>query len=145
MSRRDWLLIFFGLKGSPHGIDPVRIQKGMFLFAMEGGVSDDETYDFRPYNYGPMASQIYSDVEALEAEGLIASANVPGHTWKRYRVTELGVTRARALRDGLLDRTAVHRLYEIKQSVMARTFNALLSDVYDRYPNYASRSVFKRS
>jgi uncharacterized protein len=144
MNRRDWLLLYLALKGAPAGLDPVKIQKGMFLFAMEADVPDHEKYEFRPYNYGPMSPQIYSDLEALEAEGHISSEKAPGYSWRYYRPTESGIERARALRDAA-DRDAVHKLFEIKADVAQKSFNALLRDVYERYPAYAARSVFSQA
>ncbi|MEX0682300.1 MAG: hypothetical protein WD981_04695 [Gaiellaceae bacterium] len=142
MTRRDWLLVYFALKGAPRGLDPVRIQKGMFLFAQEGGVSDEETYDFGPYQYGPMSSELYADLDRLEAEGLIRGEPVPGYTWKRYTVTPGGMDVARHLLEDA-DGQAARRLFEIKHDVASKTFNALLRDVYTRYPKYATRSVFR--
>jgi uncharacterized protein YwgA len=142
MTPRDWLLLYFALKGAPSGLDPVRIQKGMFLLAMEGGLSAEETYDFAPYHYGPMSSTVYADLDALEAEGLIEGEEVSGYTWKRFRVTPAGLEAARELKHET-DTAALRRLYDIKQKVSEQTFAALLRDVYAKYPEYASRSVFQ--
>jgi uncharacterized protein YwgA len=142
VTSRDWLLLYVALKGAPNGLDPVRIQKGMFLFAQEAGVPEDETYDFGPYMYGPMSSQVYNDIEYLEAEGLIRGEPVPGYTWKRYAATPAGIDVARNLLEEDADAAASRKLFEIKQDVASKTFNALLKDVYTRYPDYATRSVF---
>lgn len=141
MTRRDWLLVYLALKGAPKGLDPVRIQKGMFLFAQEADVTGEETYDFGPYLYGPMSSQVYSDIEYLEAEGLVHGEPVPGYTWKRYKATPPGIDVARNLLKEA-DGVASRKLFEIKQDVASKTFNALLRDVYARYPDFATRSVF---
>ena len=141
MSRRDWLLLYIALKGSPAGIDPVKIQKGKFLMAMEGGLPDNENYAFRPYLYGPMSSPIYSDVERLEAEGLIEGDVVPGYTWKRYKATAAGIDVARNLLEDA-DPNGARKLFEIKRHVAAQRFPDLLRDVYAQYPQYATRSVF---
>ena len=142
MTPRDWLLLYFALKGAPGGLDPVRIQKGMFLLAQEGELPEGEAYDFGPYHYGPMSSQVYSDLEYLEATGLLEGTPVPGYSWNRYRATERGVEKAREFRDHA-NVDSVRKLFEIKQDVASKTFNALLRDVYARYPAYASRSVFR--
>jgi uncharacterized protein YwgA len=142
MTRRDWLLVYVALKGAPQGLDPVRIQKGMFLFAQEADVPADERYDFGAYLYGPMSSRVYSDIEYLEAEGLIRGEPVPGYTWKRYTATPPGIDVARHLLEDDADATASRKLFEIKKEVASKTFNALLKDVYARYPDYATRSVF---
>ncbi len=141
MTRRDWLLLYIALKGAPSGLDPVKIQKGMFLMAMEGGLPEEERYTFSPYLYGPMSSAIYSDVERLEADGLIEGEPVPGYTWKRYKATPAGIDVARHLLEDA-DGDAARKLYEIKQLVAAQSFPTLLRDVYVRYPEYATRSVF---
>jgi hypothetical protein len=59
MTRRDWLLIFFALKGSPEGTDPVRIQKGMFLFAMEAELGDEQKSGFSPDQPDARAGAIF--------------------------------------------------------------------------------------
>jgi hypothetical protein len=41
-------------------------------------------------------------------------------------------------------RRGVQHLYETKRSVARMSFDALLEDVYERYPQYATKSVFKR-
>jgi hypothetical protein len=33
MKQRDWLLLFAAYEGAPDGLDPIRFQKGLFLFA----------------------------------------------------------------------------------------------------------------
>jgi uncharacterized protein YwgA len=141
MSRRDWLLVYIALKGAPHGLDPVRIQKGMFLFSREADVPRAEIYDFGAYHYGPMSSEIYNDIERLEGEGLIRGEPVPGYTWKRYVAAGAGIDAARHLLEDA-DAPAARKLFEIKKDVASKTFNALLRDVYARYPDYATRSVF---
>lgn len=141
LTRRDWLLLYIALKGAPEGLDPVKIQKGLFLMAMEGGLPENERYSFSPYLYGPMSSAIYQDVEHLESNGLIRGEPVPGYTWKRYTPTPAGVDVARGLLEKA-DARAARKLFEIKQQVAGQSFPTLLRDVYARYPEYATRSVF---
>ena len=141
MTRRDWLLLYLALKGAPGGLDPVKIQKGMFLFAMEGDRPAEERYIFTPYLYGPMSSEIYRDVERLEADGLVYGERVPGYTWRRYSATPAGLDSARALLESA-NAEAARRLHDIKQRVAQQTFTTLLRDVYARYPRYAERSIF---
>jgi uncharacterized protein YwgA len=142
MTPREWLLLYIALKGAPQGLDPVRIQKGMFLFAHEGGVPADDVYDFGAHLYGPMSSDVYRDIESLEAEGLIRGEPVPGYTWKRYTATPPGVDVARNLLAEEAEPEAARKLFEIKTDVASKTFNTLLRDVYARYPDFATRSVF---
>jgi len=144
MKARDRLLLFVALDGAPQGLDPVRLQKGMFLDAQESGGGAGEKYAFVPYNYGPMSAQIYSDLEDLVSEGLIAEKPVEGQSWSRYVPTEKGLEAGRELL-GRDDSAAVAKvLHRIKKEVAGKTFKALLEDVYERYPAFASKSVFRR-
>jgi uncharacterized protein len=119
----------------------------MFLFAQEAGAPPDESYEFVPYNYGPMSREVYRDLDELVDDGLLEATPVSGHTWQRYRVTSAGRDHAQQLLDegdaAALD--AARRLHAIKQSIVDMSFARLLNDVYDRYPEYAARSVFRRT
>lgn len=141
---RDRLLLFIALEGAPSGLDPIRIQKGMFLFAHEGAPSDDEKYDFVPYNYGPMSKDIYKDLDQLQGEELIRTVPVEGQSWTRYIVTTAGVAKARDLLADERSEVAARQLLAIKRAVATKTFSELLDDVYERFPEYAANSIFRR-
>lgn len=145
MSARDRLLLFIALDGAPDGLDPVRLQKGMFLFAHDPVATANEKYEFVPYNYGPMSAQIYSDLETLTSEGLVEAVPVSGQSWARYIATERGLIEARELLGGEPSQEAARRLHEIKRDVASKTFSAVLEDVYERFPEYATNSVFRRA
>lgn len=144
MQARDRLLLLVALDGAPRGLDPVRLQKGMFLDAQESGVGREEKYTFVPYNYGPMSAQIYSDLDELKAEGLVEEVPVQGQSWSRYIATEKGLEVGQKLLDKGSSGEVGQQLYRIKKEVASKTFKALLEDVYERYPAYASKSVFRR-
>jgi hypothetical protein len=139
-------MLFISYEGAPRGLDPVRLQKGMFLFSEETDVPEDQKYDFRPYNYGPMSRGIYDDLDWLVADGLVEPTPVEGQSWSRYRPTDAGIERSHALlAQATADHpTAAQHLYETKQAVASVTFHELLEDVYQRYPDYATQSVFQR-
>lgn len=145
MKPRERLLLFIALDGAPQGLDPIRLQKGMFLFAMDDSAHPGESYEFVPYNYGPMSAQIYRDLDLLSKQGLIEAAPVEGQTWARYSATEQGLVAARDLLSREPSQTAAQRLYEIKVDVASHSFKEVLEDVYDRYPEFASKSVFRRA
>lgn len=145
MQPRDRLLLFIALDGAPQGLDPIRLQKGMFLFAMDDASGSDEVYDFVPYDYGPMSTQIYRDLESLTEDGLIAATPVEGQTWSRYTATEDGLVAARDVLEGEPSQAAARLLYEIKSDVSSHTYQQVLEDVYDRFPDFASKSVFRRA
>jgi uncharacterized protein len=144
MQARDRLLLFVALDGAPRGLDPVRLQKGMFLDAHESELEEREKYDFIAYNYGPMSRQIYSDLDALVSDGLVEEMPVRGQSWSRYVATEKGLEAGRDLLAREPSDRVAQQLYRIKKEVASKTFKALLEDVYERYPQYASKSVFRR-
>lgn len=145
MQPRDRLLLFIALDGAPHGLDPIRLQKGMFLFAMEDASGSEEVYDFVPYDYGPMSTQIYRDLDSLIESGLITATPVEGQTWSRFSATEEGLVAAKDLLRQEPSQTMARLLYEIKNDVSTHTYQQVLEDVYDRYPEFASKSVFRRA
>jgi hypothetical protein len=146
MTRREWLLILCAYRGAPAGLDPVRLQKGMFLFARTGGIPRDQQYRFKPYDYGPMSPTIYRDLDALVDEGLLTKEPVPGKQWSRYAATERGF----AVADERLGRLpesakdAARGLYAIKQRIATASFSELLEGVYREHPDMAVNSVFQR-
>ena len=99
MNRRDWLMLLLGFKGTGDtvALDPVRVQKGMFLLAQEGGIPEDERYTFEPYHYGPYSFELKRDLNELVRSGLAAAHPVSGYSWHRYHLTKAGIEQARAL------------------------------------------------
>jgi DNA-binding PadR family transcriptional regulator len=143
--REDWLLLLIDRDatgaGGPDALDPVRIQKGMFLLSKRGPKRD--LYHFRPYNWGPFSSTVYGDLNLLENEALIAREQEPGRAWVRFRTTANGSERARAIAEDLKPST-VQWMAATRRFLTTRSFTRLLSDVYDEYPEYATESLFKR-
>src|ERR1700753_1416143 len=114
VTARDRLLLFIALDGAPRGLDPIRLQKGMFLFAMDEASKPSESYRFVPYNYGPMSVQIYRDLELLSESGMVESNPVEGQSWSRYTATEDGLVAAQKLLKKDPSETAARRLHAIK-------------------------------
>jgi hypothetical protein len=146
MGPRDWLLLLVALQHVLRGLDPIRVQKGMFLLAQEGGLPDGETYSFRAYNYGPMSDEVYVDLGRLVKAGLCERLPVPGYSWRRVAATGRGVAVARTLARHAERRTpsAFAMLMAIEGLLARTTFVELLEYVYRRYPEYAVQSVFRR-
>lgn len=148
MSRRDWLVLLLAYEGAPDGLHPVRVQKSLFLLAqdVELGLDAGETYEFVPYNYGPMSKQIYADLDELAADGLIRRVPVEGQTWTLFQATPRGLHTAQQLVDAMTERDIpiARKLFEIKQLVAGMTFAQLVEYVYDLYPAFEGRSIFRR-
>jgi hypothetical protein len=146
MRRCDWLIMF--LAADPGGpLDPVRVQKGMFLLAMSQSLDPGERYQFEPYAYGPMSRGLYGDVRLLCHERVLDALPVEGATWRLLTLSSAGGQRALALRDCAEHEQpdALAKLTAIRAEISGLTFSQLLKHVYDRYPDYAVRSVFRRS
>lgn len=144
MTRRDWLLLLIGLDPPPRGLEPVRVQKALFLLAREGGIPRGQRYWFVPYNYGPMSPRVYRDVDALVRAGLLERLPVPGYAWGRIRATPRGRARASELAR-TADAGPLQRLRAIREEVTALSFAELLESIYARYPEMATASVFRRA
>ena len=145
MDKSDWLLLMIAAPPAKDGLDPIRLQKGMFLFARESGIPPVERYWFVPYNYGPMSPALYRDIARLEREGLVERAQVPGQSWRRLLLTPAGRRAAARLRRQAAEAAEDYAmLRKIKRNVARMTISELIRDVYDRYPYFASRTVFRR-
>ena len=146
MTRRDWLLLLVALDGEGAGLDPIRIQKGLFLLAQEGRLPGAERYRFVAYNYGPMSPGVYRDVELMVRRGLLERRAVDGQSWRQVCATRRGHERARGLqaRAGGREAADLVRLRRIRRLIGGLDFTRLLLTIYERYPAYAARSVFRR-
>jgi uncharacterized protein len=148
MKRRDWLLLFAAYEGAPDGLDPIRFQKGLFLFARRAQVPERSKYVFRPYNYGPTSTGIYDDLDHLVDEGLLEPVPVPGKNWLRYKPTEVTFSKGKQILKQAEDEKladAAQELFDIKQDVSSVGFNELLELVYAEHPEFAVNSIFRRS
>jgi uncharacterized protein YwgA len=148
MKQRDWLLLFAAYEGAPDGLDPIRFQKGLFLFARRTRVPARSKYRFEPYDYGPMSTGIYRDLDRLVGEGLLECVPVSGKRWSRYKPNKVTFCEGerilkQAEGEKLLD--AARELFKIKQDVSSLGFNELLEQVYAEHPEYAVNSIFRRS
>lgn len=143
MRRPDLLLLFIASPGGPHPTDRIRIMKGLFLLTSDEGPQEIRgVYQFRPYNYGPFATGIYSDLERLEGEGLIrvVESAVPGRD--AYEATSQGEARALEVAASLQPRT-VSAIKDTKRFVTSVSFLDLLRHVYEKHPEFAVKSVAK--
>lgn len=137
VTRSDWLLAFLGAPG--RDLDQIRVMKGMFLLSREGPAELRDLYHFEPYHWGPFDKAVYSDLDLLEARGLIASEPVPGTNRRTFRVTSAGRSALDDLRPSF-PQAALSAVEEAKSRVADMGFNELLRYVYVRHPDYAVKS-----
>ena len=143
IERSHWILALLASTGeqSRSGIylDPIRVQKGMFLLSKRGPEKD--IYQFRPYHWGPFSSDIYADLDALVAEGLVDCRPVPGQSWVTYGTTMRG---AEVGQDALRQLNQKERewISSLLDFLTTRNFSQLLKDVYGAYPDFSIKSRF---
>lgn len=135
------MLGFQGDAESPE-LDPIRIQKGMFLLSQEGGLATEERYDFDAHFWGPYSREVKNDLEQLVRDGYVQARPVPGYSWNKYALTAAGVDHAREVLPHVPAEQA-HAVVNIKRTVTGASFRGLLDDVYSRYPDYAVNSLFR--
>ena len=131
------LLAFICAGTSPE--DPIRIMKGLFLFSKEGGVPQSMLYEFVPYSYGPCSFAIYDDLDYLVNEKAVE--RLMGSRWPRYVATERGKEMNSEFEKIHSEQAA--RLAEIRHWVDRHRFSDLLREVYTRFPDFATKSIFR--
>jgi len=139
MERKDWILVLLHATEGGH-LDRVRIVKGLFLLSQESPEPLENFYSFYPYLYGPFSSEIYSDLDELIEENLIAIDLKIAPSWSQYRLTDKGSSRAKELWKAL-SKPIRQKLSEIAKNVLSLSFSKLLTYVYGKYPDYARESV----
>lgn len=97
---------------------------------------------------GPMSAGIYADLDRLVGEGLLERMPVPGKRWSRYKPSKVTFREGQRIleqaeEENLLD--AARELFKIKQDVSSIGFNELLEHVYAEHPEFAVKSIFRRS
>lgn len=117
------------------------LMKYVFLLQMEGNAGRRRLYHFVPYHYGPFAKKLYSDLEALQNEGLVRVEN--DEEEDKTRITLVDSSKAEEVLASLPE--------DLKQDAAAivETYgdldhNALLKTVYEKYPAYARKSRLRR-
>jgi hypothetical protein len=145
VTRDDWLLLFVAFEGAPDGLDPVRLQQGLFLFSRRPGVPPRSKYVFEPGIYGPISDDVYDDLDRLADDGQFELVPVRGAHWSLYKPIDVTFERARRIlrqaEDEDLADTA-RELFELKRYVSSVGFEDLLERVYGEHPEFAINSVF---
>lgn len=112
----------------------------IFLVQMEGSAARRRFYHFVPYHYGPFAKELYSDLLALQGDGLVCVE--PDAEEDKTKITVTDPARAEealaALPEDLKEDVAT-----IIETYGDLDHNALLKTVYERYPAYARKSRLK--
>jgi uncharacterized protein len=140
MNRQDWALLAISVANG-RGLSAVQLQKALFL--LERGVPTEvgnDYYNFKPYNYGPFDSRVYTDADQLSLKGLI-TVNQPTGRYSVYNITPEGVARAKELEREAPPR-AVQHVRNLVDWIQQLSFAELVRAIYSRYPDMKANSVF---
>jgi uncharacterized protein YwgA len=139
---KDWtLLAISAAEGRP--VTPVQIQKCLFLLSREIPQHLPQGfYEFAPYNYGPFNKGIYDDLDELASEGLVYILSSGDRRWKEYAATPSGLERSATIGRDVPDQVTEY-LRHLMAWCRSKTFEELVSAVYNRYPEYRRNSVFQ--
>ena len=141
MTRKDWTLIAI-CAAKEKGLSPVQLQKSLFLLGREMKKQVGANfYKFAPYHYGPFDRTVYDDASSLAEEGFVMITRRPGENWNRYIITTAGCDRAAVLR-GAAPQDAVEYLERVVSWALRQTFQGLVREIYERYPDMKVNSVF---
>jgi type I restriction enzyme, S subunit len=117
------------------------LMKYVFLLQKEG-TTGQALYHFVPYKYGPFARELYQDLEALAADGLVTVSVADEER------TEISLASSKHA----LTEEAIAQLPEDLRADIAAIVehygdlhhNELLTTVYQRFPAYAAKSRLQR-
>lgn len=118
-------------------IDRTRLVKFVFLSRQETALRDERTfYDFVPYRFGPFSFALYRETETLVRDGYLEEQG----DRLAFRSDMASEAREKAEEISSDVRDSVH---EIVSRYGRVSRDALLRDVYARYPGFAVRSELK--
>lgn len=140
MNRQDWTLLAISVANG-RGLSAVQLQKALFL--LERGVPSEvgaEFYKFKPYNYGPFDSRVYTDADNLSLRGLV-SISQPAGNYNVYKITPEGLAVSKNLEREAPPRALQH-LRNTVEWIQGLSFAELVRAIYARYPDMKQNSVF---
>jgi uncharacterized protein (DUF488 family) len=131
--RRQKILLTI-LHQSKRPISPIEVVKLAFLVRNESEIGESSSfYDFVPYKYGPFSFALYRELEGLQNNGYVEVSDASVRLSERLHTDAL--SKVRQLTERELN--AVTRIVA-KYSTMKA--NALVHDVYSRYPWFTLNS-----
>jgi len=128
-----------------------RLQKITFLL-LEQAQFLKNRYDFVAHNYGPYSPELQSDIDYLIREGFLDDNHKTVEEGKikyEYTITAIGSS----LIKKVLANKKLNKKYKfskilgiaekIKSDVNAKDLSSLLSEIYQKYPDYAKYSKYQ--
>lgn len=142
IERRYWpLVVLATLPEGERRLTPMQLQKTLFLIGKNiGAAVGRDYYDFVPYLYGPFAKAINQDVSDLVEEGLVTAVPGVDRTWNSYELSASGMELGSLLK-GKLPPSACEYAKVAVHWVRTTSVGAMLRAIYEKYPEYAQKSV----
>jgi uncharacterized protein YwgA len=129
--------------GEGKNFSPVQLQKLFFILDQEiPDLVDGPHFDFKPYDYGPFDSSVYSTLNELISSGNLVRSGESAHPRRTYNTTNEGFTAGKALFDSHFNSEARTYIKQIVDFVLGCNFSELVSAVYKQYPGMKVNSVF---
>ena len=141
LNNKEWILLVLALV-EEKSLTPIQLQKCLFLVGRKISTGKDY-YNFKPYDYGPFALEIYRDAEELEKEGLINIVYASNFRWKLYSITPKGKKVVDEIEKRVLQSNIDMINTEIVGWVLEKGFRELVKKIYQKYPDFAVNSVFR--
>jgi len=136
LERASWLVAF--LAASDGGVDPDRLQKGLFLLSEAGVIPSEERYRYEPYLDGPAAFDVWSDLDALVEDGLVTLRAVAGSRWREFRLSLRGRNEARTVEERI-GPDAAGAVSDARSFVDSMRSHDLTAWMAARFPRFAPR------
>jgi uncharacterized protein len=140
LAAEDVLLLLADGADGPYDLDRFRLMKGAFLVAKLGGGEWDELFNFRPYDFGPFDSSVYSLKDSLVSRGLLDAAKPT--RYGKYTLTAEGSARARSL-EAEIGKEDADWIRSIGRWLTSNSFSGIANKVYSDFPEFATRSVMR--
>ena len=142
MNRNDFVLAVFA--SSNNAIySPVQIQKLFFLIEKKiPELSENNYFNFTPYNYGPFDPNIYDVIsELISSEDLEMISDINSRIMK-YNTTKKGQIRGEHILQSL-DEKVADKIRILSEFVRKLSFSELVSAIYKEYPDMKKYSIFR--
>jgi uncharacterized protein len=142
LDRQDIILLLAAGADGPYALDPIRLMKGSFIVSQAGRQEWRDLYDFQPYDYGPFDTSVYRARDALLTKDLLAAEG--GGRYPAYHLTDVGKQRVEELEQALDEKSSTW-LRGVGHYVTSKSFTSLLDALYERFPEFTTRSVMRRA
>ena len=143
MNKRDLTLAMLACaEGRPY--TPVQLQKALFLATRQvpGIINQGPEFNFRPYDYGPFDSDVYTEATHLHMQGDAVVAPSGQGRWNTYSASDRGLVKGREIL-AQIPESSRRFLIEVSGWVRSQSFSGLVKSIYDAYPEMRANSIFR--